>query len=197
MMNDYLLLFKPSLASDGISITKIAERAFMMLCIFIDRPYRPTPILYQNLSFPFLHCLGNQIHGERLTLDLARNANHRPSQTLLPLRDPLPSNHTHAHGCARAHANIYIYARTHTHTFASRFHSAVVFSQIGVQIKASEVGIIIGPKGAHIHMLQDATNTKVTTPQQSDARVVTVFVEGPAEGVKRYVNLLISSRTAP
>merc|ERR1719272_2280530 len=57
--------------------------------------------------------------------------------------------------------------------------------KLGVQIKASEVGIIIGPKGAHIHMLQDATDTKITTPQQSDARVVTVFVEGPAEGVKR------------
>jgi rRNA processing protein Krr1/Pno1 len=54
-----------------------------------------------------------------------------------------------------------------------------------VEIESKKLGILIGPGGVTLHTLQDATNTRINTPNKGDdtGRTSIVTVEGPADGV--------------
>lgn len=59
-------------------------------------------------------------------------------------------------------------------------------SKIQVKIPTDKIGVIIGPGGATLHKLQDATGTRINIPQNDAARSYereqTVTIEGPEEG---------------
>jgi len=54
-----------------------------------------------------------------------------------------------------------------------------------ISIDAKKVGAVVGPKGATLHSLQDATGTEIITPKDRDAAVAIIVIKGPAEGVQK------------
>ncbi len=55
-----------------------------------------------------------------------------------------------------------------------------------VIVKTAKMGVIIGPKGATLHALQDATSTEINTALNKGSNdTTTVIIAGPAEGVAK------------
>ena len=61
-----------------------------------------------------------------------------------------------------------------------------------LQVEAKKVGILIGPKGATMHAIQDATDTKITMPKtdRDSSAAASVSVAGPAEGVAKALSIM-------
>lgn len=61
-----------------------------------------------------------------------------------------------------------------------------------LKVEPKKVGILIGPKGATMHAIQDATETKITMPKTDrDATAeATVSVVGAAEGVAKAISIM-------
>ena len=61
-----------------------------------------------------------------------------------------------------------------------------------LQVEAKKVGILIGPKGATMHAIQDATDTKITMPKtdRDSSAAASVSVVGPAEGVAKALSIM-------
>ncbi|CAE7660075.1 SCP160, partial [Symbiodinium microadriaticum] len=61
-----------------------------------------------------------------------------------------------------------------------------------LKVEAKKVGVLIGPKGATMHAIQDATDTKITMPKtdRDSTAPATVSVVGTVEGVAKAISIM-------
>lgn len=58
-------------------------------------------------------------------------------------------------------------------------------STLAVKVESRKMGAIIGPKGATLHAIQDATETEINTTTAPNADITSVVITGPAAGVAK------------